>query len=141
MITCKKIHIILLRFVWRHFGPKLGLFLVRSLFLPFGSSFWPMRSRTVPYLLVALLMEVLKWKKRVNTELFPNWPKWHSIGAQQIGLNLSDVTRFVATERVRNKYSLLKSLYQFIVASWVNSLTASISILFTAKVLEKADPS
>ena len=36
-------------------------------------------------------------------------PNWHSIVAQRIGWKISDVTRSVKTERIQNKYSLLKS--------------------------------
>ena len=117
-------------------GTRLGhSLLVRSLILLFGSSFWPQRSPTVAYSLVALRVAVLlKWMKWMNTELFRNWPKRHSREAQQLGMNglLIDVTRSVATEDVRYKYSLRQSIY--VNCSWIPNKFINIVIfnLFTA---------
>ena len=52
--------------------------------------------------------ERLKW---MNTQLFLNWPKRHSMIAQQFGLIFNGVTGLVLTEQVRNKLSILKSLH------------------------------
>ena len=92
------------------FEAELGLFLVHSSFLLASSSFWPMCSGMTTYSLVALLVAVLlEWMKWMATEPFRNWSKWHSIVGQQIGMNSSDVTRLVATEHARNKFSLFVS--------------------------------
>ena len=91
------------------FGAGLALSLVFSSFLLPCCSYWPMRSGTLPYSLVALpLAALLNWKKWLNTEMLANWPKWHTILARQLRTKYSNVTRLVATQMVRNKYSLLK---------------------------------
>ena len=54
-------------------------------------------------------------------------PKRHSVVAQRIGLNSSDVTRLVTTEHIRNNYSLLKSRFVIIAVIVIpNLLTLSI---------------
>ena len=75
-----------LPFVKTHFGPELGLFLVRSSFILAGSSNWQMRSGKVMYSLVALLVAVLlKCMKKVTMEPFRNWMNWQSIVARSGG--------------------------------------------------------
>ena len=59
MISSWKAHATLLCFIFRHIELELGLFLVRSSLLQFGSSLRPMLSGTVSCSLVALLLAVL----------------------------------------------------------------------------------
>ena len=64
--------------------------------------------------------------------------KWHSVVAHRIGLSSSDVNWLVATQHIRNKYSLLKSRSVFIVViNTANSSTLSILICITAQVNAK----
>ena len=133
------------KYTWFHwasfiyiFRAELGLFLVRFSFLLAGSSFWPKPSRMATYLPVSLLVAVpLIRKKWVVTKPFRVWPKLHSIEAERNELKSSDVARLVATEHVPSKYSFLESCFthkslQFAGASWVNSMTLSVSIYITA---------
>ena len=96
------------------FGAKLVFFVARSSFPQSDSSFSPMCSGAVTYLLVALPVAVLlKWMKWVATEPICIWPKRHSMLGHRIGLVSSGVTRMVAMEHVQNEVSFLqtRSLY------------------------------
>ena len=92
--------------------------------------------------LVAALVPVsavpLRKTKWVATLPFRVYPKRHSVVAQRIGFYSSDVTRLVATEHIRNKYSLLKSRSVVTaVMKTANSLTLPILIQITVQVSSK----
>ena len=109
---------------------KKDFFLLRYSFLLAGSSFWLRRSRTTTSPLVALLSAVLlRGMKWVATYSFRVRPNWLSVVAQWIGINFSDVTRFVARERIQKEFSLLKSRSVVIAEkNTANTLTMSILI-------------
>ena len=103
------LHVTSLPWLITFLGTKLSFFLVGSLWLLAGSWFRRKPSGRATNSPVALVVAEqpprMKW---MATEQFRVWPNWHSILAQLIGLNSSDVTRLVAAERVQNNIWLLK---------------------------------